>query len=111
VPTEKERVEIVTDILRDVLDPGEVPQLVAHLPDAPIAFFSDIRVELIAAKSVGEVSRRVNDLKALANSVRVRESVVAAVTSATRLPLAELTELAMQIWHDRSVATQSYVGN
>jgi hypothetical protein len=111
LPTEEERIEVVAGILRDVLDPADVPILVSRLPEAPIAFFSDLRVELVAAMSDLEVEKHASDLKRLTNSAAARGAFAQAVTSAARLPVSELSELAIQVWHDRTIATQSYVGS
>lgn len=111
LPTDIERAQVVGEILSDFVEQSEVPALLSRIPEAPIAFFSDLRVELVASTSTVVVTNAVMDLKGLTNSAKRRGEFLDAVQSSARLTIAELIELALQIWLDRTTATQSYVGN
>lgn len=111
LPTEEERVQVVTGILDTFLPPKDVPALVAALPEAPIAFFSDLRVELVAAVSGHEVVKHSADLRKLTNSATARDAFRRAVTSAAGLPVADLSVLARNVWRDRTIATNSFIGS
>jgi hypothetical protein len=109
LPTDDERHQIVADILADSLDSSDVSALLTKLPDAPIAFFSDLRVELLAVAADTEVLRLAHDLEALTrNAARGREQLDRRV-SKRKLTPAEIGEIGLAAWHDRALATRSHV--
>ena len=111
LPTAEERRDIVTAILADVLEPEEIPVLLDVLPEAPVAFFSDLLVEVLAAVADAEVRRHADDLAALVRpGSRSREDLIRHATN-NRLDAAAIGELASQIWADRALATQSHLGS
>jgi SpoVK/Ycf46/Vps4 family AAA+-type ATPase len=110
LPNDAEREDIVASILVAVLERHEVADLLAKLPDAPIAFFSDLVVEILAEVSQAEVRAQAEDLARLVrpgsdHRRRLEEQLVK-----QELAAAEVAELALRIWHDRVVATQSHLG-
>jgi len=109
-PTAEERNEIVAEILADILDSEAVPDLIDRLPEAPIAFFSDLLVEVLATAADSEVRRQAEDLAALARpGNRSREELVLHA-SKNRLTTEEVGDLAGRTWDDRALATQSHLG-
>lgn len=109
LPTAEERHGIVAAILADVLSPREVPILLEKLPDAPVAFFSDLLVEVLAAVADAEVRRHAQDLAALVRpGKQTREDLLQHATD-NRLSAAAIGDLACQIWAERASATQSYL--
>ncbi len=108
LPTEDERHQVVAAILADVMDPTDVASLLAKL-DAPIAFFSDLLIELLAVSADAEVRRQALDLQALSrNAGRAREQLHKHA-SKHKLSPAEIGEIALSAWHDRALATESYL--
>lgn len=111
LPTFDERRDMVAGILGDVVSPEEVPVLLDKLPDAPVAFFSDLLVEVLAEVVDGEVRRHAQDLAALVRpGNRIREHLVQHANN-NRLSAAAIGDLASRIWDDRALATQSHVGS
>ncbi len=111
LPTFEERRDIVAGILGDVLSPKEVPVLLDKLPDAPVAFFSDLLVEVLAEVADAEVRRHAQDLAALVRpGNRIREDLVQHANN-NRLSAAAIGDLASRIWDDRALATQSHLGS
>lgn len=111
LPTTEERRDIVVGILADVLAPEEVTILLEKLPDAPVAFFSDLRVEVFAAVADAEVRRCAKDVAALIRpGNRTRENLVQHATN-NRLKPAGISDLATRLWAARALATQSHLGS
>ena len=104
-----EREQIVTGILGDLLKPSEVPGLLAKVPDAPIAFFSDLRVEALAHASSGLVRDEVANLVTLVKqTAKKRGEFDKALMENTPTP-AQLGEMALSMWNDRAIATASHL--
>ena len=111
LPTSEERRDIVAGILADVLSAKEVPVLLKKLPDAPVAFFSDLLVEILATVADAEVRRLAQDLAALVRpGNRTGEDLVQHANN-NRLDATAIGDLASQIWKDRALATQSHLGS
>jgi hypothetical protein len=110
LPTADERQEIVAGILSDVLAPTDVAGLLATLPEAPVAFFSDLLVEILATVSDGEVRSQAADLTALIRAGNRSREALMQHASNNRLDASEVTDLAVQIWDNRTLATQSHLG-
>ena len=111
LPTTEERRDIVAAILADVLTHEEVPILLEKLPDAPVAFFADLLVEVLAAVADVEVRRYAEDLLALVRpGNRAHKDLVRHATN-NRLEAAAISDLAGRIWADRALATQSHLGS
>lgn len=111
LPTPEERCDIVAGILGDVLAPAEIPALLEQLPDAPIAFFADVLVEVLATIADADVRRHAQDLAGLVQpGNRGRDELLRRATK-HRMPSAAIGDLAGQIWADRALATQSHLGS
>lgn len=111
LPTTEERRDIVSAILADVLSHEEVPILLDKLPDAPVAFFADLLVEVLAAIADVEVRRYAEDLPALVRpGNRAHKDLVRHMTN-SRLEAGAISDLACRIWADRALATQSHLGS
>lgn len=111
LPTPEERCDIVSGILSDVLSPAEVPSLLKRVPGAPIAFFADLLVEILATVTDAVVRRHTQDLAALIRPGNgAREDLVRHAAESQLTP-AEVGDLAEQIWADRRLATQSHLGS
>jgi hypothetical protein len=109
LPTEVERQEIVAAILGDALAPEETADLLAKLPEAPIAFFSDLQADVLAASAGDEILRQAHDLPAVTrNANRAREELEKCMTKHT-LTATQVVEMALSVWHDRALATVSHV--
>ena len=109
VPTTEERREIVSAILTDVLAHEDVPVLLETLPDAPVAFFADLLVEVLAAVTDVQVRRYAEDLSALIRpDSRAHKDLVRHATD-NRLTAAAINDLACRMWADRALATQSHL--
>ncbi len=109
LPTTEERRDIVSAILADVLAHEEVPILLEKLPDAPVAFFADLLVEVLAATADAEVRLYAEDLPALVGpGNRAHKDLVRHATN-NRLEAAAISDLAVRIWADRALATQSHL--
>ncbi len=111
LPTEAERLEIVAGILGRFLTRAELESLVGELPDAPIAFFSDLLVEILARASDDEVRRAAGSLVTLIQPRSTARVEFERKVTAGSLSADEIKVLALGIWHERSIATQSYVGD
>ena len=111
VPTTEERRDIVCAILADVLAREEVPILLEKLPAAPVAFFGDLLVEILAATADIEVRRYAEDLRVLVGSGDRAHKDLHRHATNNRLEAAEISDLACQIWADRTLATQSHLGS
>lgn len=110
LPTSEERNSIVSAILTDVLAPEEVAGLLEMLPDAPVAFFSDLLVEIFAVGAEAEVRRHAQDLAALVRP-RSRACEDLLQHAAKKRPqVSVVSDLALRIWAERALATQSHLG-
>jgi hypothetical protein len=109
LPTDAERHDVVAAILADVLDSKDVPGLLAKLPDAPIAFFSDLLVEVLAVAADDEVRKQASDLKALARNADRGRGRLEQRINGNRPSAARIGEIALAAWHDRALATQSHL--
>ncbi|MCT7658049.1 AAA family ATPase [Mycobacterium deserti] len=108
--TQPERETIVAGILAGVLAADEVPALLARVPDAPIAFFSDLLSEILARSSEAEVRRLAQDLPGLVRAGSRDQDAPALQMSKNPLSPAEIGDLAAGIWSDRGIATRSHLG-
>jgi hypothetical protein len=109
LPTDAERHDVVAAILADTLPPAAVSDLLVKLPDAPIAFFSDLLVELFASAADAQVREHAQDLKALARDPGGGRDRLNEHLRRTRLSPSEISEIALAAWHDRMLATQSHL--
>jgi len=107
--TDDEREQIVGGILGGLLEPGDVPGLLSKVPDAPIAFFSDLLVEVVSHASAGLVRDEATNLVTLVKQAsKKRAKFDKALSKNTPTP-AQLGELAMSMWNDRLAATRSHL--
>ncbi|WNM28147.1 AAA family ATPase [Demequina capsici] len=110
LPTHEERLEIVTGILGAVLAPSSIELLLRELPDAPIAFFSDLYVDILARAAEDEVRRAAGSLGALIQPRSTARGELESRLANNNLRAEEIHSLALSVWNERSIATQSYVG-
>lgn len=110
LPSAEERNRIVAAILEDILPPGEVPALLADLEGAPIAFFSDLLVEVLAAAASDRVNAFAENLAGLIRpGNNGRADLLRHVAKSQPTP-AQIRKLARQLWDERALATQSHLG-
>lgn len=109
LPTDAERLEIVTGILGAMLPQEELTALLGELVDAPIAFFSDLLVEILARASDDDVRRAAGSLASLIQPSSSSRAELERKLTVGSLSSDEIKALALRIWHERSLATQSYV--
>lgn len=110
LPNQSDREAIVAGILASVLPASEIPGLLATVPDAPIAFFSDLLSEILARSSDAEVRRLAQDLPSLARAGTRGRDALSLHVSKNPLSPNEIGGLAAEIWSDRALATQSHLG-
>ena len=91
------------------MNPADVPGLLAKVPEAPIAFFSDLLVEALAHASSGLVRDEAANLVALVKQTgRKRAEFDKALSKNVPTP-AQLCEMALSMWNDRAIATASHL--
>jgi hypothetical protein len=110
LPTEVERLEIVTGILGELVPREELGLLVGDLADAPIAFFSDLLVEILAKASDDDVRRTAGSLATLIQPRSAVRAELERKLMASSFTVDEIRALALGIWRERAIAIQSYVG-
>lgn len=110
LPTNAERLEIVGGILGRHLRPAELGAILDDLSDAPIAFFSDLLVEILARASRVEVRHAASSLATLIAPHSTARAELERKLSANVLTADEIRKLALGMWRERSVAIQSFVG-
>ena len=109
LPTPAERLDIVQQIVAAVLDPSETYELLAALPEAPIAFFSDLLVSLQATSIRSEIPKYAENLKSVVrNADEVRQELEKHLRT-NKPALVEVVQTALGLWHDRAIATQSHL--
>lgn len=109
LPTDEERRLVVSEILNEVAQPDVVDSLLSSLPDAPIAFFSDLRIELLSATIAGKLELFAGRLQSLAQADGKVASEVRNLLLGARLDQRGLTDLALASWNERETAMRSYV--
>ncbi len=109
LPTEAERQQIVEQIMNSILDPAGTAELIAELPEAPIAFFSDLLVSIQAISARSVIPKYAQNLEALVrNADRGRRELEDHLRK-HKPPLGEVMQGALALWHERTVATQSHL--
>jgi hypothetical protein len=109
LPTEQERHDVVAALLSDVIQSAQVSDLLAKLPEAPIAFYSDLLVELLAAAADVQIREQAKDLKQLVRNPDKGQAQISKRLRGTKLTPTEIGEIALSTWHDRELAVQSYL--
>ena len=109
MPSDEERKAIVAAILGELLEPEDTTTLLAKLPDAPIAFFSDLRVEIVAASATDEIRRQVQDLPSVTRNAEHSLKALEKCMKSHKLSATEVETLALAVWNDRLLATTSHV--
>ncbi len=110
LPSDAERAEVVGAILSSVLDPRDVSDLLRSLPEAPIAFFSDVAVEILAEVAKDEIETQASALSQLIRPSSAGRSALAQARE-RKMNAREIGELALRMWHDRALAIESHLGN
>jgi hypothetical protein len=109
VPTAEERRSMVAGVFVGVLREPEVARLLAAVPDAPVAFFSDLLVEIAAIVCREDVKTKAQALGALIDPRdRSREELEDRMKDA-RMPLDDIVTLAERLLSERAVATSSHL--
>jgi hypothetical protein len=108
-PTDDEREHIVAGILGGLLQPADVPGLIAKVPEAPIAFFSDLLVEALARASAGLVGDEVKNLADLVRQAGKKRAAFDKQLSKNTPKPAQFIEMALSMWNDRATATASHL--
>jgi hypothetical protein len=109
LPTEHERQEIVQQIMASILGPSETAELLAQIPEAPIAFFSDLLVSIQATSARSEIPRYAENLKALVRNPDSSRLELEDHVRRHKPPLNEVVQDALALWHERTIATQSHL--
>lgn len=107
LPSQAERQAIVAHVLTDVLKPGDVMDLLTTLPDAPIAFFSDLLVEITALAAETEVLKQARGLKAVAKDPHAARERIETQLKFNKISSQSINELALEIWEQNSQAARS----
>jgi hypothetical protein len=108
-PSAEERQAIVTCVFAGVLDEPEVAQLLAAAPAAPVAFFSDLLVEIIASVCRDDVIAKAGAIdKLIRPGDRSREELETCMNS-HRMPVDEVIALAENLLSERALATTSHL--
>ena len=111
LPNDSERQEVVEQILAPIADSAGTAQLLAALPQAPIAFFSDLRMTMQALAVRSEIPKYASDLRAVVkDSARVRQALDRHEQK-RRPSVAELLEQARTLWQNQTLATRSYLSD
>ncbi len=109
LPTESERVEVVGAMLSDLADQPAVLSLLAELPDASIAFFSDLRIDILASAADGHIEKLAGQLARLAKPRSQEAAQFLADLGGERLSSERLVDAGLMLWQERAIATKSYV--
>lgn len=109
LPTEAERQEIVEQIMAPILDPLETAELLAQIPEAPIAFFSDLLVSIQALSARSEIAKYAENVKALVRNPEQSRLKLEDHVRRNKPPLSEVVQDALALWHERTIATQSHL--
>ena len=92
-----------------LLAPPATTELLAQLPEAPIAFFVDLREAIKARSAESIVPKYAEDLKALVmDAPRARRDLEDHLRQHTP-PDGEVVQTALTLWHERTVATASHL--
>lgn len=110
LPNEEERQEIVERIMDSVLEQAETAELLAQLPEAPIAFFSDLLVSIQAIAAASEIPKYATNLKGLVLNAEQGRQELEAHMQRHKPSLSDVVQDALALWRERAIATQSHVG-
>ncbi len=111
LPSADERQKIVEQIMASALTPTETAELLAQLPEAPIAFFSDLLVSTQALAARPDIPRYASDLRQFAINAKQARADLEKSMQQNTLELSEVVHEALGLWHERSVATQSHLND
>ena len=109
LPTEMERQEVVEQIMAPIIDQAGTAEILAQLPEAPIAFFSDLLVSTQALAVRSEIPKYANNLKALVKSAEQSRQDLDNHVRRHKPSLNEVLQLALTLWHEQTIATRSYL--
>ena len=110
LPNEEERQEIVERIMDSVLEQAETAELLAQLPEAPIAFFSDLLVSIQAIAAASEIPKYATNLKGLVLNAEQGRQELEAHMQRHKPSLSDVVQDALALWRERAIATHSHVG-
>jgi SpoVK/Ycf46/Vps4 family AAA+-type ATPase len=109
LPSEVERQQIVERMMASVLEPAETAELLVRLPEAPIAFFSDLLVTIQALAARPEMPKYAAELTRFTRNPKEARADLEKSMRRNKPPLSEVAQEALRHWHERSVATQSHL--
>jgi SpoVK/Ycf46/Vps4 family AAA+-type ATPase len=109
LPTEHERQEIVQQVIASILTPSETAELLAQIPEAPIAFFSDLLVSMQAISARSEIPKYAENLKALVRNPESSRRELEDHVRRHKPAVNEVVQEALTLWHERTIATQSHL--
>lgn len=109
IPTAEERTEIVAAVFRELLNEDEVGAVLARVSEAPIAFFSDLFVEILATTSAPEVARMAEGMSGLVSQGVAARASLEKYLKDHPLSGAQIEELASEVWRERELATRSHL--
>jgi SpoVK/Ycf46/Vps4 family AAA+-type ATPase len=109
LPTEAERQEVVEQIMVPILDQAGTAELLAQLPEAPIAFFSNLLVSTHAIAAQAEIPKYAKNLKALVKSAERSRQDLDNHVRQHKPPLNEVLQSALALWHEQTIATRSHL--
>jgi SpoVK/Ycf46/Vps4 family AAA+-type ATPase len=109
LPDEAERKAIVAALLSELLSEREVSELLTTIPEAPIAFFSELHVEVLADASIARVRDLASQLQSLTQQQGGAAREFEQHLKNVRPSAQKITELALRVWHERALATQSHL--
>ncbi len=108
-PSVEERRAIVTCVFADVLEAPEVAQLVAAVSTAPVAFFSDLLVEIAARVCRDDVLAKARAIDELIRPGDQSREELEARMRRQRMPVDEVIALAKNLLSERALATTSHL--
>lgn len=108
-PSTEERQSIVAGVFSGLLETSDVGRLLAAVPTAPVAFFSDLLVEIAASVCRDEVAVKAQAISTLIQARdRSREELETRMRE-QRMPADDVISLAQKLLDERALATTSHL--
>lgn len=108
-PTDEERYRTVASILHDLADDEGLRQVVACCPDAPIAFYADLRTTILAKRCGVPIGDFVRNLSRVAEAPDRHRQTLEAHLRSHPLTTTELVQIAKAEWALRQEANTSHL--